>query len=58
MTQDDFLMFLVSLAPFQETQDTYFILSGLLPGTEYKFRVLVGIIVLSIDNNATTVIDL
>ena len=29
----------VSLAPFQETQDTYFILSGLLPGTEYKFQV-------------------
>jgi hypothetical protein len=32
-------LFLVSLAPFQETQDTYFILSGLLPGTEYKFEV-------------------
>ncbi|CAB3988699.1 receptor-type tyrosine- phosphatase F-like [Paramuricea clavata] len=29
----------VSLAPFQETQDTYFIFSGLLPGTEYKFQV-------------------
>ncbi|XP_028395080.1 uncharacterized protein LOC114519192 [Dendronephthya gigantea] len=29
----------VSLAPFQETQDTNFILSGLLPGTEYKFEV-------------------
>ena len=28
------------MAPFQETQDNYFILSGLLPGTEYKFLVI------------------
>ncbi|XP_046844166.1 uncharacterized protein LOC124438212 isoform X2 [Xenia sp. Carnegie-2017] len=29
----------VSLAPYQETKETSFILSGLLPGNEYKFEV-------------------
>lgn len=29
----------VSLAPYQETHENYFILSGLLPDTEYKFEI-------------------
>lgn len=32
--------FQVSLAPYQETKETSFILSGLLPGNEYKFEVI------------------